>query len=584
MDTDNRIMTLNDICCRAVSEHMDVLGTTAVLDLPTELLKDLLPHLDVCQLDELQPGLNLKGISTFSKWSKFCQLLTSTVNTCATEQDVKQEVMGRIFEMVINELYIPSIFGKHLNNPNVLLPAAKSINHFKLSCGPNTRIDLIAGQTPVLNVLEKTVTRFSLWIDKSVLRQKGKSLMYIIHRLMQHGVTKHIILRTDDKDILSKVLFEGGCLSRLHRENVWNEEEDEEEEEALKDAHFQMYPYIRYQNIHTCIGCPNRFIEHLELEDCSPKIFNQLTKILPLCSRLSALTLRSRSPIPVSDMLDFTKALEQLFQCSDASLRHLSIDPMSCPSLLSFLLSAYPRLTELNVNFGNFFMEELPLANNTSKLLLQRLSVKVCGQLTSPAFLLSLLRRCPHLVTLHLEGVHLPAPYSQKDLLTTLSESNGRLTSLHLMNLNLSDCFHQMLTMLRVCKLEELRLHSCHLLVQQSNKQEALRLLVDALKAVPSLRKLILTQNYFARDVHVLAELFTGPAPSSVEYLDLRHNLILPSGMLRFAEVLTTHPPPQRLTLDLTYNQGNNRYEWNAVVDKLRPFCQRVAYDWERPA
>nr|XP_057928466.1 uncharacterized protein LOC131129206 isoform X2 [Doryrhamphus excisus] len=450
MDTDNRIMTLNGICCRAVSEHLDVLGTTAVLNLPKELLKDLLPHLDVCQLDELQPGLNLKGISTFSKWWKFYQLLTSRLNARATEQDVKEVVMGRILEMVINELYIPPIFVKHMNNPNVLLPAAKSIKHFQLHCEPKTRIDLIAGQTPVLHVLEKTVTRLSLWIDKSVLSQKEKSLMYIIHRLMQHGVTKHLILRTDDHDILSKVLFEGGCLSKPHRENICNEEE----EEALTDARFQMYPYILCtQNIQTCTGCPNRFIEHLELEDCSPKILNELTKILPSCSRLTALTLSSRSPIPVSDMLDFTKALEQLFQCSDASLSHLSIDPMSCPALPSFLLNAYPRLTELNVQFGNFFMEELPLTNNTSQLSLERLSIKVYGRVTSPAFLLSVLRRCPGLVTLHLEGVHLPA-HSQKDILTTLSESNGRLTSLHLKNMDLSNCFHQMLTVLRVCKLE----------------------------------------------------------------------------------------------------------------------------------
>lgn len=32
-----------------------------VLDLPTHLIKDLLPHLTVCQLDELQPVLNHRG-------------------------------------------------------------------------------------------------------------------------------------------------------------------------------------------------------------------------------------------------------------------------------------------------------------------------------------------------------------------------------------------------------------------------------------------------------------------------------------------------------------------------------------------
>lgn len=31
------------------------------LDLPVPLIKDLLPHLTVCQLDEVQPTLNEKG-------------------------------------------------------------------------------------------------------------------------------------------------------------------------------------------------------------------------------------------------------------------------------------------------------------------------------------------------------------------------------------------------------------------------------------------------------------------------------------------------------------------------------------------
>ncbi|XP_054644876.1 uncharacterized protein LOC129188429 isoform X4 [Dunckerocampus dactyliophorus] len=563
MDLENRIATLNDVCCRAVSKHWDILGTTAVLNLPRELLKDLLLHLNVCQLDELQTDLNLKGISTFSEWYTFYRRLRgrARLKTFDTVEDVKKEVMGKMFEIAMNGQGLPQSVGKHLNTPTLLMAAAKTINHFKLSSGLGSGIDLAALETPVLGVLEQTVTTLSVWIDKRLPVQMKKSQMYIIHRLIQHGVTKHVILRTDDHDLLYKVLFEGGCLNKLQRKVARNTEGSS-------------------QTVPKCSGCPNKVIEHLELEECSSKVLKKLIEILPWCSHLTALTVRHTSPIAVSDMLDFTKALEQLFQSSDTSLSRLSIEPMLCASLLRFLLHAYPRLTELNVEFGNHAMEELPPPNDTNELPLEHLSVKLNQLLTSPDLLLSVLRRCPHLVTLRVGGVYLPAPFSQTELLTTLSESNGCLTSLHLMDLNLSDCFHQMLTVLRVCKLEELHLHDCRLLEQQSDKQEALQLLVDALKAAPSLRKLTLTQNRLARDVHVLAELFTGPTPSSVEYLDLRHNLILPSDIVRFAEVLTTHPPPQRLTLDLTYNLGDG-YEWNAAVDKLRPFCQRVANDWE---
>ncbi|XP_054644884.1 leucine-rich repeat-containing protein 41-like isoform X2 [Dunckerocampus dactyliophorus] len=488
--------------------------------------------------------------------------------------------MWRMFAMVINGQGLPLSVRKHLNTPDLLLAAAKTINHFKLSFRRNSRIDLIAGQTPVLRVLEETVTTLSLWIAKSVLGEKRKLQMYIIHHLMQHGVTKHVILHTNDHYILSKVLYEGGCLSKLYRENTWNDDDDDEEGSPAK--HLKLYPYVLYGNVHTCTGCPNRVIEHLELEDCSLRSLRNLTKILPSCSRLTALTVRSKYPFQFSDVLDFTKALKQLFQHSDASLSRLSIYSLSYPSLLSLLLHAYPRLMELNVEFDNVFVEKLPLAKDTSELPLEHLSVKMNQQLTDLVFLLSVLRRCPHLVTLHVKGMRLLTPYSQKELLTTLSESNGRLTSLDLMDLNLSDCFHQILTLLRVCKLEELHLHDCRLLERHSNKQQVLWLLVEALKAVPSLRKLTLSQNRLACNVHVVAELFSGPMPSSLEYLDLRLNFIQPDDLLHFAEALTPHPPPHRLTLNLTYNMGvRDKDRWNAALDKLRPFCQLVSDDWD---
>nr|XP_057928461.1 leucine-rich repeat-containing protein 41-like isoform X2 [Doryrhamphus excisus] len=604
LDTENQITTLSDICLRAVSEHLKVLGTTAVLGLPRELLKGLTPYLNVCQLDELQPGLNLKGISTLPEWHKVYLQLGGWASLKASdpEQNVKQEVMWRMFAMVINDQSLPQSVRKHLNTPDILLTAAKSINHFKLSFKRNSRIDLIVGQTPVLRVLEETVTTLSLWLEKIVLGEERRLQMYIIHRLMKHGVTKHVVLRTDYHYILSKVLFEGGCLSKHHREDTWN---DEGEEEGSPAKLLKMNPDVLDQNVRTCTGCPNRVIEHLELADCSLRSLKNLTKILPSCSHLTALTVRGKNTFQFSDVLDFTKALKQLFQHSDASLRRLSIYSLSYLSLLSLLLHAYPRLKELNVEFDNVFQEKLPLWKDTGlcfdqcgsfsrrrllcpnhpagELPLSRLSVEMHQDLlTAPNFLVSVLRCCPHLVTLHVKGMRLLIPYSQKELLNTLSEYNGNLTSLYLTDLNLSDCFHELLTLLRVCKLEELHLHDCRLLERHSDKQAVMVLLVKALKAVPCLRKLTLSENRLACNVHMLAELFSGPAPSSVEYLDLRLNFIQPADLLLFAEALTTHPPPNRLTLNLAYNMGvRDKRSWNAALDKLRPFCQLVFNDWD---
>ncbi|XP_042368885.1 leucine-rich repeat-containing protein 41-like [Plectropomus leopardus] len=84
--------------------------------------------------------------------------------------------------------------------------------------------------------------------------------------------------------------------------------------------------------------------------------------------------------------------------------------------------------------------------------------------------------------------------------------------------MNLSDCLPNILELLRDCKLEELRLKDCRLLERLSSKEESLQKLVAALKMVPSLQLLSLAQNRLARNVFVLAELFSGSSPSSLKH------------------------------------------------------------------
>ncbi|XP_061894829.1 leucine-rich repeat-containing protein 41-like isoform X1 [Entelurus aequoreus] len=571
MHTNNCIMTLNAMCLNAVSEQLDVLGSTAILGLPEKLLRELLPYLDVIQLDELQAGLNLKGISTLSSWVELSRRLQGRgkKSQVHTEQDVKQAVMEQIFATVINDWHLSSTVWKHLNTSTLFLAAAKSINSLTLSSKHNFEVNFVSKcrQTPVLSVLEKTVTKLTLWLEKTEPREKEELLMGIIHRLVQHGVTKHVILRTCEDSLLSKVLLAGGCLSGERTRD--DEEEDKEGPPAKK------HKYVFCEKVPTYTECSKRAFEHLELVDCSSSLYWKLTETLPSCSNLTSLTLRSHKGFSFLDVMFLARALKA--RCSHVSLRRLSIETLKCPSLLTDLLHACPRLTELNVTFESFSADNQPLTGDTGELPLKRLSVKLTQQLATPTFLLPVLRRCPCLARLHVQAVRLQSQHSHKQLLSMLSECNGRLTCLHLENLNMSDCLHQILNVVRACKLEELRLHDCRLLEQESNKQESLRLLVSALKATPSLRKLMLSQNRLARDVHVLAELFSGPTPSSVEHLDVRLNSINSVDLMHFAEAMTACPPPRHLTLDLRENLGDHdKDEWNAALDKLRPLCQTL--------
>ncbi|XP_061744064.1 uncharacterized protein LOC133543493 isoform X2 [Nerophis ophidion] len=477
--------------------------------------------------------------------------------------------MEQIFAAVINDCHLSATVWKHLNTSTLLLAAAKSVNSLTLSSEHSFKVNLIAKETAVLSVLEKTVTKLTLWLGKTVPREKEEVLMGIIHRLVQHGVTKHVILRTCEDRLLSKVLLAGGCLSREHTE----EEDDDEEGPPAKKNKSDFA-----EKMQTCAECPKRVLEHLKLADCSPS----LTDTLPSCSNLSSVTLHSESPISVEFLDRMVVALEKLSRRSHASLKRLAIFSVICPSLLDVLQHACPCRTQLKMDFEAFAGQNPCLTRDLTDLWLKCLSITLDGQQTSPTFLLPVLRRCPRLLRLHVQAMHLRSGFSHRNLLATLSECNVRLTCLHLDDLNMSDCLHQIIDVVEACKLEELCLHDCRLLEQQSNKQESLRLLVHTLKVAPSLRKLTLSQNRLACDVHVLAELFSGPTPSSVEHLDVRLNFIKPNDLMRLAEAMTASPPPRGLTLDLRGNPSDHDLDkWNAALDKLRPLCHPVTNKWE---
>ncbi|KAM9761466.1 uncharacterized protein lrrc41 [Menidia menidia] len=66
---------LRELCLRAVREHLPALRTAEVLDLPVPLIEELVPHLTVCQLEQLQPALNQRGVSTLPGWMAVLQEL-----------------------------------------------------------------------------------------------------------------------------------------------------------------------------------------------------------------------------------------------------------------------------------------------------------------------------------------------------------------------------------------------------------------------------------------------------------------------------------------------------------------------------
>ncbi|KAF1386025.1 hypothetical protein PFLUV_G00113870 [Perca fluviatilis] len=634
---------LKEICFQAVREHYAALGIEAVLDLPTPLITDLLPHLTVCQLDELQPALNQRGISTHSGWIGVLQDMCGPnhVIDFNTEEAAKHEVMRMLFTLVFYGFTNPFVKRNitNLNTPSFLWAAAKCIKHFLLTT-PVER--LTAEQRPLLELLEKRIGSVGVSQCIDLSKRKTQTALYVLHRLLDHGVAKKLVVHVQCPIMLSWILHGRGsqyvnpelrnlmhskrasCISQAASfsadgascssslEAGASEDQDDqatpckrsrlEYYEESGEVNFTVDPQVLCQSFTPCDGrssgaCPWGQIECLEIRQCGSNSLRVLNSALPTFFCLRSLTLHSIATFRDSDVLGLARALKQLSESPHSSLTDLSISVLPYTRLMGILLDASPNVTSLHVEiqtvmWGPRFLPHHPRmaeldVSGAVKLLpklelpLEKLAVKVAELQTDLHFITSVLCRSPHLTSLHVAGMRLPTGSSQSQLLTALSESSHFLRTLNLEDMKLSDCLPEILNLLRDCKLEELRFNDCRLLEKWSDKEENLQQLVAALKTVPSLHTLSLAQNRLAKNVCVLAELFSGPSPSSVKRLDISSNFIQPAELLEFAKRLRTHPPLNRLTLDLRKNPGDRDPDtWNAALKRLRPFCVLLVEGW----
>ncbi|CAB1417782.1 unnamed protein product [Pleuronectes platessa] len=506
--------SLKETCLQAVRKHFAALDTEHVLDLPAALMEELLPQLTVCQLDELQPGLNQRGISTHCGWAGILKDMhgPNYAVDLLTEDGAKHEVMRMLFPPLFYGL-TNHFVEKNLTNLNTssfMLAAAKYIKHFLLYASSQKPLQsLIVEQQPLLNLLEKQIRSVAVLQSIDLLRGRHKQR--------------------------------------------WT--------------------------------CPQGQIECLEVRQCGSVSLSVLRKSLPTFFCLRSLTLHSFATFRDSDVLDLARGLKQLSESSRCSLTYLNIGILPFTKLMEILLDAVPKVTSLHVEILHMMWGQhhpQTVKSDVSELPLQKLTVKVTELQTDLHFITSVLRRSPHLTSLHLAGMNLPTGSSLSQLLITLSESNHGLRSLNLEDLNLSDCLPDILNLLRNCQLEELWCNDCRLLEKCSDKEEALQQLVSALRTVPSLHTLSLAQNRLTKNVCVLSELFSGSSPSSVKRLNISYNFIQPAELLEFAHRLRTHRPPQQLTLDLRMNPGDRDPDtWNAALNLLRPLCVLLLERWK---
>ncbi|XP_068563898.1 uncharacterized protein lrrc41 isoform X1 [Cebidichthys violaceus] len=626
-------LCLKKTCFQAVRKHFAAVGSEAVLGLPMPLIKDLIPYLTVCQLEELQPALNQRGVSTHSGWIGVLQDMCGPnhVADFDTEEKAKHEVMRLLFIFVLYGIKNPFVKSNitNLNTPSILWMAAKYIKHFLLTVPAES---LTAERRPLLNLLEKRIWSVGVSQKIDISKMRTQTALYVLHRLLDHGVAKTVVVHVqcpivlawilhgrgsqyvnpDFKDLLNSkkascisqgasASADGSCCgsglgTRASEDQVTpcKRSKLDSAEESGK-ANFTLDPQALCKTFIPRDGpsagaCPWGRIDCLDIRQCGSDSLRVLNSALPTFFCLRSLTLHSFLTFRDSDVLSLARALKQLSESSRSALADLSVSVLPCTRLVEVLLDASPNLTSLHAEIQTLMWGPrlLPHPPRTAEsdmsaelLPLEELDIKVAELQTDLSFITSMLRRCPRFTSLSLAGMRLPTGSSLSQLFTTLSESNPLLRSLNLEDLKLSDCLPEILNLLRDCKLEELRFNDCRLVERWSNKEESLQRLVAALKAVPSLHTLSLAQNRLAKNVCVLAELFSGPSPSSVKRLDISSNFIQPAELLEFAKRLRTHRPPHRLTLDLRVNPGDRDPDtWNAALKTLRPFCVLLVKGW----
>ncbi|XP_053286266.1 uncharacterized protein lrrc41 isoform X3 [Pleuronectes platessa] len=576
--------SLKETCLQAVRKHFAALDTEHVLDLPAALMEELLPQLTVCQLDELQPGLNQRGISTHCGWAGILKDMhgPNYAVDLLTEDGAKHEVMRMLFPPLFYGL-TNHFVEKNLTNLNTssfMLAAAKYIKHFLLYASSQKPLQsLIVEQQPLLNLLEKQIRSVAVLQSIDLLKRKTQAALYVLHRLLDHGVTKKIVVDVQCPIVLAWL---------LHGRGSQYENPELKSLMLSKKGSFVLQSVSASADGASCsAGLETRASEDEE------------DQVIP-CKRskmefVSSEEESGKASFPVDPKV----SCGPFSQCDYPSSGTCPQGQIEC---LEVRQCGSVSLSVLRKSLPTFFcLRSLTL--HSFELPLQKLTVKVTELQTDLHFITSVLRRSPHLTSLHLAGMNLPTGSSLSQLLITLSESNHGLRSLNLEDLNLSDCLPDILNLLRNCQLEELWCNDCRLLEKCSDKEEALQQLVSALRTVPSLHTLSLAQNRLmfcpmygvtggctlmllhvstAKNVCVLSELFSGSSPSSVKRLNISYNFIQPAELLEFAHRLRTHRPPQQLTLDLRMNPGDRDPDtWNAALNLLRPLCVLLLERWK---
>lgn len=232
----------------------------------------------------------------------------------------------------------------NLNTPSFLWAAARNIKHFLLTTSPHKPLQgLTTEQRPLLNLLEKRIRSVGISQSIDLSKRETQTALYVLHRLLDHGVAKELVLHVQCPIVLAWLLHGRGsryvnpvlknlmqskkasCISQAasastngascspgHETGASEDQDDQgtpckrsrldsvsvKQEEESGEENISVDPQVICQTFTPCDGpsagaCPWGQIECLEIRLCGSDSLRVLTSSLPTFFSLRSLTLHS---------------------------------------------------------------------------------------------------------------------------------------------------------------------------------------------------------------------------------------------------------------------------------------------------
>ncbi|XP_037391031.1 leucine-rich repeat-containing protein 41 isoform X2 [Pygocentrus nattereri] len=202
--------TLVSMCIRTVARNMDVLEKR-VCDLPASLLKDLLPHLNMFYLDRIEKVALLKRVSASlqvawaAKWRDLNRTWRCKLKFMQPEENWKQKCLESLFHMVLLRNSEVHNILTNLSEYAVLSMSAEHVRVLSLTVAGRGGCRLASEELrPILSILEERVRCLRLFDAMALLKQGRKDVLFVLHRLVDHGsVTEVVLKRAPDYFLLS---------------------------------------------------------------------------------------------------------------------------------------------------------------------------------------------------------------------------------------------------------------------------------------------------------------------------------------------------------------------------------------------